>query len=178
MLCWIIALVANENYNDVAAVANYNEWSFDDEQQQQQLVSNMYRQPATAPLGNNPFESGNYYVNSDYQSRVRSSMHARWAAGNTRDEMAKMLSVPSAFWVDRIAKIRRATAGAGAASLESTLEDAAAKVPPPLVVVILCARERREPTCALCRRTCARRFLMQRRLKVLCCVLCFCSALR
>ena len=87
----MIALVANENYNDVAAVVNYNEWSFDDEQQQQQLVSNMYRQPATAPLGNNPFESGNYYVNSDYQSRVRSSMHARWAAGNTRDEMAKML---------------------------------------------------------------------------------------
>ena len=149
LLCWIIALVANENYNDVAAVANYNEWSFDDEQQQQQqLISNMYRQPATAPLGNNPFESGNYYVNSDYQSRVRSSMHARWAAGNTRDEMAKMLSVPSAFWVDRIAKIRRATAGAGAASLESTLEDAAAKVPPPLVVVILCARERLEPACA------------------------------
>ena len=95
------------------------------------------RPMSVAPLGSNPFESGHFYVNSDYQTRVRSSMQARWAEGHTRTEMSTMLSVPSAFWVDRISKIRRSTAGAGAASLESILDDAAAQSPPPLVVAIL-----------------------------------------
>ena len=97
--------------------------------------------PAAAPLGSNPFEGTSYYVNEDYQERVRESMRSRWADGHTQTEMSSMLSVPSAFWVDRIAKIRKATTANGGASLESILSDAAAKSlsskPPPLVVVIL-----------------------------------------
>ena len=95
------------------------------------------RAPDAAPLGRNPFEGTRYYVNAEYQERVREAMGARWAAGRAHKEMLDMLTVPSAFWVDRIAKIRRSTAGRSA-SLESLLDDAATKqTPPPLVVVIL-----------------------------------------
>ena len=92
---------------------------------------------SAAPHGHNPFANTAFYVNGEYQNRVRESMRARWSEGHTHEEMSNMLSVPSAVWIDRIAKIRRWTAGLGP-SLESTLADAASKSsPPPLVVVIL-----------------------------------------
>lgn len=90
------------------------------------------------PRGDNPFAvHPQYYVNHDYQSRVLKSMRTAWAASaHTHEEMNNMLSVPSAFWVDRIAKVRVSTAGGGA-SLEGLLRDAASQASPPLVVVIL-----------------------------------------
>jgi len=90
------------------------------------------------PRGDNPFAvHPQYYVNHDYQSRVLKSMRTAWAASaHTHEEMNNMLSVPSAFWVDRIAKVRASTAGGGA-SLEGLLRDAASQASPPLVVVIL-----------------------------------------
>lgn len=91
---------------------------------------------AARTVGDNPFLGGHFYVNEGYQQRVKASMQARWAKGSTRASMERMLSVPSAFWVDRKAKIR----GDDTQTLESLLSDAASKSPPPLVVVIHCTR--------------------------------------
>ena len=96
---------------------------------------------AGKPHGSNLFASNRYYVNEAYQQRVKSSMQARWAEGETLSQMSHMLSVPSAFWVDRIAKIEGgADEHEEATTLDSILADAATKSsPPPLVVAILCA---------------------------------------
>ena len=93
--------------------------------------------------GSNLFAANHFYVNEAYQQRVKSSMQARWAEGETLSQMTHMLSVPSAFWVDRVAKIEGGVdehEDAGATTLDSILADAATKSsPPPLVVAILCA---------------------------------------
>jgi cellulose 1,4-beta-cellobiosidase len=96
------------------------------------------------PHGSNLFASHPYYVGDEYQQRVKTSMQARWAEGVALAQMTRMLSVPSAFWVDRVAKIDGggSTGGDGGMSLESLLSDAESKASssggePPLVVVIL-----------------------------------------
>jgi hypothetical protein len=95
---------------------------------------------ADVAAGRNPFEAVAYWVNSQYQLRVQQSMAARWSEDkHTSSQMTGMLRVPSAFWVDRISKIRRSTAGAEA-SLQSILEDAGSSPVPPLVVIILCTQ--------------------------------------
>ena len=89
--------------------------------------------------GDNPFMAarGGYYVNAEYQQRVRASMQARWADdGKTSSVLENMLSVPSAFWVDRIARIEKGDA-TDPTTLASILSDASARSPPPLVVAIL-----------------------------------------
>lgn len=98
------------------------------------------------PRGSNQFASHRYYVGEAYQQRVKASMQARWAQGAALEQMTRMLSVPSAFWVDRIAKIGGGD-GAGGIDGEETLESmladaekkgAALGGTPPLVVAILC----------------------------------------
>lgn len=93
--------------------------------------------------GSNVFASHQYYVGNDYQQRVKISMAARWAEGTALSQMERMLSVPSAFWVDRIAKIGPPggeEVGAGA-TLDGILADAQRKGTanggPPLVVAIM-----------------------------------------
>ena len=95
--------------------------------------------PANA--AGNPFASGApFYVNSEYRQCIESDLASRWARGHAQAQMESMMSSASAFWVDRISKIRKATSPD--VSLESIMQEAASRTIPPLVVAILCARSR------------------------------------
>ena len=93
--------------------------------------------PAGKAHGSNAFASHKFYVGEAYQNRVRTAMEARWAEGQTRSAMGQMLNTPSAYWVDRIARIGRSGDPTEDDTLENLLVDAARRSPPQLVVVIL-----------------------------------------
>jgi cellulase/cellobiase CelA1 len=82
----------------------------------------------------NLFATHDFYVNPQYQERVRASIAKTWADGTTRASLRDMLDSGSAFWIDTISRIRDA---ANDVSLESVFYDAASRASPPLVVVIL-----------------------------------------
>ena len=89
--------------------------------------------PSAASQGN-VFAAHQYYVNPQYQQRVRDSIAKTWADDATRASLQSMVDSGSAFWIDTIARIRDTT---NDVSLESVFRDASRLSPPPLVVVIL-----------------------------------------
>jgi cellulase/cellobiase CelA1 len=83
--------------------------------------------------GTNLFAAHRFYIGHALQRRVHSSMGARWAQdGKTRAHLAKVVDAPSAFWVDRLAKIT----GNGT-TLASLLADAESQYSLSLVAVIM-----------------------------------------
>ena len=110
----------------------------------------------------NLFAAHEYYVNPQYQARVRASIATTWADESTRVSLHGMIDSGSAFWVrlavlcvaptcaslanpkrsrrsyvaqiDTIARIRDE---ANDVTLETVFRDAASRPTPPLVVVIL-----------------------------------------
>ena len=84
----------------------------------------------------NLFASHAYYVNPQYQQRVRESIGKSWADESTRASLGAMLDSGSAFWIDTIARIQDDVVSQEA-TLESVFRDAASHSAPPLVVVIL-----------------------------------------
>ena len=82
----------------------------------------------------NLFATHEYYVNPQYQARVRASIAKTWVDDSTRSSLRNMLDSGSAFWIDTIARIRDSTKDV---TLESVFRDAASHETPPLVVVIL-----------------------------------------
>jgi len=78
----------------------------------------------------NPFEDQTFYVNPANQDEYDRSIAT--ASGDVKANLQKMRAVPSAYWIDKKAKIH----GNNTQSLEGILRDASAKSPPELVVVI------------------------------------------
>jgi len=81
--------------------------------------------------GGNPFISGNYYVNPAYQAELDKSIST--ATGTALTNMKQMRDIPSAYWIDKKAKLRGTTTD----TLEGIMADASKKPTPPLTVFIL-----------------------------------------
>jgi cellulose 1,4-beta-cellobiosidase len=86
---------------------------------------------AAATNGSNPFAGRTFYVNPSYQAELDSSIAT--ATGAVKRTLMAMRTVPSAYWIDRKAKVR----GNSTETLEGILADAAAQPTPPMVVFIL-----------------------------------------
>ena len=84
------------------------------------------------PTGVNLFAAHDYYVNDVYRQRVHELMGASWVDQNSHRTLERMSGFGSAFWIDRVGKIR----GEGV-TLEHVFSDAAAQSTPPLIVAIL-----------------------------------------
>jgi len=70
---------------------------------------------------NNPFQGKTGYVNPSYQKELDSSIAT--ATGTVKSTLQSMRSVPSAYWLDVMAKI----SGSGTDSAEGILKDASSK---------------------------------------------------
>jgi len=79
----------------------------------------------------NPFSSGHFYVNPSYQQELDTSISS--ATGAVKTTLQSMRNVPSAYWIDVMAKIT----GSGTKTVEGILTDAASKSPVPTVVFIV-----------------------------------------
>ena len=77
--------------------------------------------PLVAVNSGNPFLSGNYYVNPTYQTNLQNSIST--SSGQVKDTLTKMLTVPSAYWIDVKSKLT----GSTTSSVEGILKDAVAK---------------------------------------------------
>jgi len=80
---------------------------------------------------NNPFSSGNFYVNPSYQQELDTSIAT--ATGTVKTTLTAMRNVASAYWIDVMAKI----SGSGTKTVEGILKDASSKSPIPTVVFIV-----------------------------------------
>ena len=92
----------------------------------------MTASPLSASLAaTNPVEAAAYYVNPAWQREIDEVLH------DVDDSLAHTLrlmrNTPSAYWIDRKAKIRGDTAAQD--TLEGILHDAAQRSPPPLAAV-------------------------------------------
>lgn len=87
--------------------------------------------PSTQPCCGNPFLDRKWYINPVNQREYDLSILL--SNGRTREMLARMRSVPSAYWIDVKAKVQ----GNSTRSVEGILADAAAKRPPELVVLIM-----------------------------------------
>jgi len=84
----------------------------------------------TLSLAQNPFAGHSFYVNPAYQQELTGSINT--ASGQVKANLQKMYTVPSAYWIDVMAKI-----SGGTNSVESILKDASSQSPIPLVVFIV-----------------------------------------
>jgi cellulose 1,4-beta-cellobiosidase len=87
-------------------------------------VSSIYASP-------NPFLGRTYFVSPAYQKEINTSIAT--ATGQTKANLQKMYHVPSAYWIDVMAKIT----GPGTDNVEWILREASLRSPPPLVVFIV-----------------------------------------
>ncbi|KAL1499782.1 hypothetical protein AB1Y20_012468 [Prymnesium parvum] len=90
--------------------------------------------PSLTPLAvssANLFATHPLYINPANVQELQRSIQT--ASGEARAALLRAASLPSAYWIDRKAKLH----GNGTDSLEGILADAAAKPAPPLVVFIL-----------------------------------------
>jgi cellulose 1,4-beta-cellobiosidase len=85
---------------------------------------------ACISCGTNPFLRQTYYVNPHYQKELNGSIAT--ATGQTKQNLETMYKVPSAYWIDVMAKI-----SGGADSVAAILKDASSQNPIPLVVFIV-----------------------------------------
>jgi len=81
--------------------------------------------------GGNPFMGKTFYVNPSYQKELDSSIAT--ATGNVKSTLQSMRNVPSAYWIDVMAKIK----GTDTTTVEGILADASKKSPIPAVVFIV-----------------------------------------
>eukprot|EP01064_Diplonema_japonicum_P039413 TRINITY_DN986_c0_g2_i1.p1 TRINITY_DN986_c0_g2~~TRINITY_DN986_c0_g2_i1.p1 ORF type:complete len:440 (+),score=115.79 TRINITY_DN986_c0_g2_i1:65-1321(+) len=86
---------------------------------------------AAAGAAQNPFEGKSFYVNPSYQKELNSSIAT--ATGAVKATLEGMLEVPSAFWVDVMAKINGTTPD----TVEGILKDAGSRSPAQLVTLIV-----------------------------------------
>lgn len=87
---------------------------------------------ANMPNDGNLFAAHSFYVNDVYRQRVSELQSASWVDATSNHTLARMANMGSAFWIDRIGKIR----GDGV-TLERVFSDAESQNPPPLVVAVL-----------------------------------------
>jgi len=78
----------------------------------------------------NPFLGKQYYVNPAYQKELSGSIAT--ADGQIKANLQQMYNVPSAYWIDVMARISGSDD-----SVEAILKDASSKSPVPLVVFII-----------------------------------------
>jgi len=78
----------------------------------------------------NPFSGHSYYVNPAYQEELTGSINT--ATGQVKANLQKMYTVPSAYWIDVMAKISGQNN-----SVDAILQDASSQSPIPLVVFIV-----------------------------------------
>jgi len=83
-----------------------------------------------AVCAQNPFSGGNFYVNPAYQQELSGSIAS--SSGITKQNLQQMYNVPSAYWIDVMAKI-----SGGNNSVEAILKDASSQNPVPVVVFIV-----------------------------------------
>ena len=92
-----------------------------------------------SPRMSNPLHAAAYYVNPLWRSSIDEVLASGDVAPGSRlaEELELMRSIPSAYWIDRKAKIRVQPGRPPTESLEGILRDAAQQRPPPLVTFIL-----------------------------------------
>jgi len=78
----------------------------------------------------NPFTGKTFYVNPAYQKELLGSINT--ASGTVKQTLQEMYNIPSAYWIDVMAKIN-----GNNNSVETILRDATSKNPVPLVVFIV-----------------------------------------
>ena len=87
----------------------------------------------------NPLQAAAYYVNPLWRGAIDEVLASGGVARGSvlAGELELMRSIPSAYWIDRKAKIRMQPGRPPTESLEGILRDAAQQTPPPLVTLIL-----------------------------------------
>jgi len=78
----------------------------------------------------NPFQGKTFYVNPAYQRELDTSIAT--ASGSVKATLQQMRNIPSAYWIDVMAKISGSND-----SVEAILKDAAGRSPPSVVVLIV-----------------------------------------